>query len=60
MTNEQISQIRDFQYQTRTDQLYLKYQMENTRGNIEEANRLLSLWNNECEVIKNEFPYFNN
>lgn len=41
MTNRQISNIRNFQYQTRTDILYLQYQMELTRGNVEEANILL-------------------
>lgn len=41
MTNEQISNIRTFQYQTRTDQIYLQYQMELTRRNVEEATILL-------------------
>lgn len=60
MTNRQISNIRNFQYQTRTDILYLQYQMELTRGNVEEANILLDKWTNECSLIKQEYPYFNN
>lgn len=35
-------------------------QMEKTRGNTEEANALLDKWTNECELIKTEYPYFNN
>lgn len=60
MSNDNIKKTRVFQYQTRTDVIYLQYQMELTRGNTEEANALLDKWNNECDLIKQEYPYFNN
>ena len=60
MTNDEVKQLREFQYQIRTDQLYLKYQMELSRNNISEANELLVEWTNTCNIIKQEYPYFNN
>lgn len=60
MTNDEVKQLREFQYQIRTDQLYLKYQMELSRNNINEANELLVEWTNTCNIIKQEYPYFNN